>query len=170
MGDARRFNKFADRIAAKIKGDISIADLAGGKGFLQLALRERGLTDVETWDKRAKHIGGKRRYDFFDWKTAPNYQAVVGLHCDEATDHAILYAAKHGIPAFICPCCAKGSAVAYWGKNSYKHWVDHLLKLADERGLQYHHESMKFNGRDDFFLFTPKSTHQGPRKEFISQK
>ena len=157
MGDSRRFDKFAEKIAENLdRRDLSIADVAGGKGVLRLALAERGFKDVETWDKRHKHIAGKQRFAYFDWKTAPEYDAVACLHGDEGTDHSILYAAKHGIKAFVCPCCAKGSAVSYWQANSYKHWVKHLLDLADSKGLKYKHESMKFNGRDDFFLFEPK--------------
>lgn len=153
MGDSRRFNIFSEKIRKSLAADANIADVAGGKGYLQLALREKGFGNVETWDKRAKHVGGKRRFEFFDWKTAPDYDAVVAMHPDEGTDHSILYAAERGVPAFVCPCCAKGSAVTYWGKNSYKTWVNHLLILAKERGLKVRHESMKFNGRDDFFHF-----------------
>lgn len=139
MGDCRRFDKFADLISQSIPSDLKIADVAGGQGFLRCALAERGLTNVETWDKRSKRKEGKQRYAYFNWETAPLYDAVVAMHPDEGTDHSILYAAKYGVPAFICPCCAKGSAVTYWGRNKYHDWVKHLLKLAEDRGLKWRH-------------------------------
>lgn len=156
MGDSRRFNLFAQKIKERLNPDFEIADIAGGKGTLRLALADYGFKNVETWDKRHRHLKGKQRFAYFDYKSAPEYKAVVAMHPDEGTDHAILYAAKHSVPACVCPCCAKGSAVVYWGANSYKNWVKHLLKLAEENGLKYQHEVMKFNGRNDFFYFTPK--------------
>lgn len=156
MGDNRRFEKFALKIKERLNPDWAIADVAGGKGTLRLALADHGFKDVETWDKRHNHRSGKQRFAYFDYKTAPKYDAVVCLHGDSGTDESILYAAKHGIPACVCPCCAKSSAAAYWGPKTYKHWVNHLLKLADDHGLKYEHEVMKFNGRNDFFFFFPK--------------
>lgn len=156
MGDCRRFDKFAELISKNINSDLSIADIAGGKGYMRLALQDKGICNVETWDKRHKYVGGRQRYGYFDWTTAPIYDSVVAMHPDEGTDHAILYAAKYGIPAFVCPCCAKGSAITYWGPNKYNAWVKHLLKLADVNGLKWNHEVMKFNGRNDFFHFYPK--------------
>lgn len=154
MGDKRRFNEFAKTLIKYIP-DCRIADVAGGKGYNRAALADYGYKNVETWDKRYKHIPGKQIYSLFNWRTAPHYDAVVGMHPDEASDEIILFSAKHGIPAAICPCCTKPSAVAYWGANKYRHWVEHLLNLAKERKMQVKHEVMKFNGRNDFFLIYP---------------
>ena len=61
MGDSRRFDRFAAKIKENLNPDWKIADVAGGKGFLRLALAEKGFKDVETWDKmspveRLKHL------------------------------------------------------------------------------------------------------------------
>jgi hypothetical protein len=156
MGDPKRFDKFSSLIAERINKNAKIADVAGGKGLLRIALAEKGIKDVETWDKRQVHRSGKQRFAYFDYQTAPEYDSIVAMHSDEGTDHSILYAAKHGVSAFVCPCCAKGSAVAYWGANKYNEWIKHLLNLADKNGLKWYHEKMKFNGRNDFFHFSPK--------------
>lgn len=154
MGDKRRFNEFSKTIAKYIP-DCKIADVAGGKGYNRAALADLGYKNVETWDRRFRHLPGKQKYSLFDYKTAPHYEAVIGMHPDEASDHIILYAAKHGVPAAICPCCTKPSATTYWGMNKYKFWVEHLLGLAKEKKMKVRHESMKFNGKNDFFLISP---------------
>ncbi len=125
MGDHRRFDIFSNHIVENLPtSNIRIVDVAGGKGHLRQALFEKGFSDVTTWDKRNKRVQGNQRFEYFNWETAPEYDILVAMHPDEGTDHSILYAAKWGIDAFICPCCAKGSAVTYWGYNcrhkSYK--------------------------------------------------
>lgn len=157
MGDSRRFNEFAKRIARNLKHDVEIADVAGGKGYLRLALADYGLKNVETWDKRHKRISGRQRYSYFDYKSAPEtFGAVVGMHPDEGTDHIISYAAKYRVPAFVCPCCVKPSAHAFWGANKYNQWLKHLIKIGETGRMEVVHTAMPFNGRNDFLMFRPK--------------
>ena len=53
MGDPRRFSLFADVIAANFPSNLPVADVAGGKGYLQVALRQRGMTAQEERTVRA---------------------------------------------------------------------------------------------------------------------
>lgn len=148
MGDVRRFDLFAKVIAKGINKEARIADVAGGKGYLQLALKERGFRDITTWDKRSR-AKIKIRYDYFRHDIEEDYDAVVALHPDEGTDHAILYAKKRGIPAIICPCCVKPSAVPYWGSRNYSQWLDHLVKLNPNVIF----DKLKMNGRNDVLIY-----------------
>lgn len=123
MGDPRRFHAFAEVIVKHLHPSMAIADVAGGKGYLQAALRERGFRSITTWDRRRRtpmtRLG--HRYDWFVWDRAPGYDAIVAMHPDEATDHAILYAGHHRIPALICPCCVRPSARLFLAPYKYSH-------------------------------------------------
>ncbi|MDI3467824.1 MAG: hypothetical protein OJF50_006645 [Nitrospira sp.] len=46
MGDPRRFHAFAEVIVKHLHPSMAIADVAGGKGYLQAALRERGFRSM----------------------------------------------------------------------------------------------------------------------------
>ena len=134
---------------------MRIADVAGGKGYLRSNLEEKGFSGVETWDKRFKHTAGKQIYRYFDYKTAPKYDAVIGMHPDEGTDHIIMYAGLNKVPAIICPCCVKPSAAMYWGNHKYKLWLEHLKKLAASLNLKVEEVKLKIVGRNDVLMLTP---------------
>ena len=159
MGDPRRFHAFSEIISQNIPNNFNIADIAGGKGYLQAALRQRGFPNITSWDKRKKMAANRKgyRYGFFDFQTAPKYEAVVAMHPDEGTDHAILYAAVNRVPAIICPCCTKPSACAYWGNHKYECWLNHLITLAEKNNLKVKHEKLKINGRNDVLIITPEN-------------
>jgi len=156
MGDSRRFDLFTKEIVQVLKPEMKIADVAGGKGYLRLSLSEHSFKNVETWDKRYKKVAGNQKFSYFDYETAPSdFDAVIGMHPDEGTDHLIMYAAKHRVPAIICPCCVKPSARAFWGRRKYNDWTKHLIALGESEKLKVAHKKMKFNGRNDLFVFLP---------------
>lgn len=132
MGDPRRFHYMADLVARAIPTDAVIADVAAGKGYLRAALYERGYRRVTSWDKvrRCATPRSGYRYGHFNYLSAPLYEAVVAMHPDGGTDHALLYALERGVPGLICPCCITPSAVAYFGVHRYDDWCAHLDRLA----------------------------------------
>jgi hypothetical protein len=143
---------------------MRVVDVAAGKGYLQGALRQRGFRDVESWDKRPRlakvRANMKGRYGYFNSQTAPAYDAVVAMHPDEATDHAIVYAGTHRVPAIICPCCVKPSAVPYSGRchsDSYGDWMRHLVKLASKYRLSVTHAALRMTGRNQVLIFRPET-------------
>lgn len=150
MGDKRRFDEFAKLISGLIPKNAVIADVASGKGYLQAALRQLGYSDVTSWDKRRKNASNRRgyRYGLFQWDKAPKYDAIVAMHPDEGTDHAILYAAKHGVPAIICPCCIKPSAEVYWGRHAFADWAAHLEGLALRLNCRVRWADLPISGRN----------------------
>jgi hypothetical protein len=124
----------AELIAANFPGyrDARIADVAGGKGHLQAALRQRGFRQIVSFDKRKSYAGGRAiyRYVWFDWRTKEPFDLIVGMHPDEGTDHIVLYGREHAVPWCVCPCCVRPSGAAYGaGANDYWRWLGHLRQL-----------------------------------------
>lgn len=146
MGDTRRFDLFADFIKSNFPNCNKVADIAGGKGYLQIALKERGF-NVTTFDKR-KYKANKINYQYryFDSTVKENFDLMVGMHPDEATDVIIVEAAKRSIPFAIVPCCIMPNAIPYWGQHSYKQWIEHLKKSAQKLGYQVYEKQLKMNG------------------------
>jgi hypothetical protein len=134
MGDPARFRLMADLIAIEFPDrSAEVADVAGGKGYLKAELYRRGYRRVTCWDRRHRHAKGRpgQRYQLFDHANAPRgYDLVVALHSDEATDHAILYAAHRRVPCVVCPCCITPSAEPYKGRRTWDAWNAHLVTLA----------------------------------------
>lgn len=135
MGDTRRFDIMADFVAERFPHHTRkrIVDVAGGRGGLQAALRRRGFQDVTSVDVRPQYAKGRSgyRYGLFTWNYQENFDLVVAMHPDDATDHAILYAVNRCIPWAVCPCCVRPSANHTYkaGKNDYWRWTDHLRTL-----------------------------------------
>lgn len=156
MGDSRRFDEFAKFIMRRFDPCIRIADVAGGKGALQTALRQRGYLSVTTYDKRRgrRHRPGRFEFHYrhFDAAVKESFDLLVGMHPDEATDHIIVEAGKRRVPFAICPCCVKPSAVPYWEKHSYDLWVAHLKRLALKNNFRISDHYLSISGRN-YVLF-----------------
>lgn len=156
MGDRRRFNLFAKLVEKHISKNDLIADVAGGKGYLQAALSQLGYKNIVSIDKRKKYAKGRKnyRYGYFAWNTSEKFDAIIGMHPDEATDHIILYAAKHKVKAIVCPCCVKPSAQTYWGQHSYNNWMQHLKNLAQINGLNVQECRLPMDGKNQVLILT----------------
>lgn len=155
MGDSRRFQVFSGEVAKHFSKQFSIADVAGGKGYMRLAMSELGFKNVETWDKRYSHIPGNQKYKYFEWDKAPAYDGVIGMHPDEGTDHIIHYCAKHKVKGLVCPCCIKSSAEVFWGRRKYNDWKSWLNDMANRLNLNVEWAKMPFNGRNDLMIISP---------------
>ena len=161
MGDPRRFDKMATLIESEFGFDhtVNIADVAGGKGYMRMALLEKGFTRITTIDKRRENAKGRpgRLYGHFNYETSPpNYNLVIGMHPDEGTDHIICYAGKYKIPFVVCPCCIKPSATVYRGQHKFSLWVDHLLELAHNNDYIVEEHKLKMQGRNLVLIGRPK--------------
>lgn len=157
MGDPRRFDAFADLIARNIAPGSTIVDVAGGSGGLRSALHHRGYSDIDSWDKRHRNARGRKGYVYglFDWRNAPRkYDAVVAMHPDEGTDHAIMYAIKHRVPFIVCPCCVKPSASRFSG-NQYAPWLDHLKAIGVCAGMRIAEACLPIRGRNIVLIGKP---------------
>ncbi len=159
VGDKRRFDLFAKLIQGNFSDTgWAIADVAGGKGYLQLALVEFGYRQVVTFDVRSSEsLGGKIKYrhQFFGPKVKGKFDLIVGMHPDEATDVIIVEAAKRGIPFVVCPCCVKPSAVSYWDQYKSSLWLAHLKKLAERLGFVVTETALRMTGKNTVLIGRP---------------
>lgn len=158
MGDSRRFDLMAKLAASHIPLTTHVVDVAAGKGYMQAALRERGFAAVTSWDKRPQQAKGRKfyRYGYFDFRSAPrDYGAVVAMHPDEGTDHAVMYAVKHRVPALICPCCVKPSAVMFNRRHTFHAWVEHLVSLAEAGHMEVQTAMLRMNGKNLVLILKP---------------
>lgn len=159
VGDPRRFDLFARMIQTNFPQykEFPIADVAGGKGYLRGALLGQGFSNITTIDKRHRLAKGRpgTKWGHFTIDTEEHYSLVAAMHPDEATDHAILYAAKHFVPFIICPCCIRPSARTFWENYAEAGWHKHLINLAQKT-----HEivlaQLKMTGKNKVLIGIPK--------------
>lgn len=158
MGDPRRFNTFGTAIEERFSyaKSLRVADVAGGLGYLQKNLLERGYNNVTTFDKRYKHLQNlKYNHRYFSCENISfGFDLLVGMHPDEGTDHIILAAGKMKIPFIICPCCIKPSATVFNLKYKYNNWFEHLCNLA-EKTHTIEINTLKIRGRRDIIVGFP---------------
>ena len=151
MGDKRRFDLFANYIKVHFPNVKSVADIAGGKGYLQVALKEQGIKEVITLDKgkRCKR-GINYKHQLLSNNTKlKNVNLLVGMHPDEATDVIITQASKRGIPFSIVPCCAKPTDTVFWGSiGNFANWLKHLKGYAERLGYRVEEHRLRMAGRN----------------------
>src|SRR5688572_16610631 len=122
MADKRRFELFADLIVGRFATASRIFDVAGGQGRLNEALSRRGRR-VTTFDLRHKHLPVSYAQRCFTLEEPCECDLLVGMHPDGATRVIIEYAAKHGLPFAVVPCCSDNGM-------PYNPWMRHLAELA----------------------------------------
>jgi hypothetical protein len=158
MGDSRRFDLFAKLISKHISKSSIIADVAGGQGYLQLALKDLGYKDITTFDKRKHHVNKINQvYKYFDYRTEKGFSAVVAMHPDEGTDHALMYAINNRVPAVICPCCVKPHATILHSSHNFTNWKRHLTSLAEKSNMEVIWTVLKpMTGKREVMIIKPK--------------
>lgn len=148
MGDPNRFRAFADLIVSTYPDrSLRIADVASGKGLLRAELFQRGYRRVESWDVRKRNATGRPGYVYglFDYRTAPAYDLVLGMHPDGGTDQVVKYGCTRRVPFAVCPCCVIPTATEFAG--DYDGWMGHLAKTATEGGLRVSGTDLGIQGR-----------------------
>jgi len=104
-GDPGRFEAVAAFISERYGSSIHyVADVAGGQGMLCRILRKKYNYDCEVIDPRGRTLKGiPHRAVELDPSLAEYYDAIVGLHPDEATRSVAQAALVR--PAILIPCC-----------------------------------------------------------------
>lgn len=153
MGDKRRFNVLADFIAERVPRMARIADIAAGKGHLSLALRERGFLNVVAFEPAPRGATSAvahlpLRAQPFDMDDAQDFDVLVGLHPDQATEEIVCGAGRHDVRMFLLPCCIKPTRSVMWQPHNSRGWIEHLLLLAHKHGLRPERTSLPINGRN----------------------
>ncbi len=152
MGDSKRFALLAEYIARNFHSSKykHVADIAGGKGQLQQELRRLGY-EVTTFDKRHKHIKSNKiqyKFKYFSSAIKEEFDLLIGLHPDDATDIIIDEAIKREIPFVVVPCCIKPTVTTFKGQQDYKAWVNHLKFFAMRRGYKVEEYQLKMDGKN----------------------
>lgn len=158
MGDPRRFTRFAELIKTQFPNAKNIADVAGGKGYLQLALKEKGYENVTTFDKRKHRCRRniKFKHLYFSEKIKERFDLIVGMHPDEATDVIVVEASKRKIPFAIVPCCVKPTASIVHGQYNYTNWIKHLKQLAERKNFKVQELNLRITGKRLVIIGRPK--------------
>jgi len=156
MGDARRFDVFADFILKHARRGDHVADIAGGKqGKLQDALRRRGFKAVTTIDPRRRQIdnhNARAIRSLFTPSIADPFDLLVGMHPDDATDMIIVEAARRRVPFIVVPCCVRPNAIPYHGGG----WQEHLMRVAKGFGFRVERVALPMTGANKVIIGRPK--------------
>ncbi|HVO30788.1 MAG TPA: hypothetical protein VMV18_08630 [bacterium] len=138
MADKRRFDLFADWLVERFPAP-RIFDIAGGMGKLNEALTSRGRA-VTTFDTRWKHLDVRYAQRIFTLDEPCDCDLLVGMHPDGATRVIVEYAAKHGLPFAVVPCCSDNGM-------SYKPWLRHIAETARTHGFAVEEATLAMEGR-----------------------
>lgn len=144
MGDGRRFKEFAAFIEQTFPEAYNIVDVAGGHGDLAFCLHGLGKRPVIVDPREARFSGrirralrkeairtGKvvqmeRRCTRVQNVDLREFDLIVALHPDEATEPVLRSAIAHGIDFAVVPCCVfplDGT------KRSQAEWLRYLASL-----------------------------------------
>lgn len=162
MGDRRRHLVFADFIAERWPDrNLRIADVAGGHGALQSKLWLRGYRNIVTFDKREKRWTERShyRYQYFDVEDAREFDLLVGMHPDEASDVILCASLKFSIPCAIVPCCPRPTVWEYSGNR--QGWIDHLQKKSGAR-----RERLEMKGANSVLTIGPSPSLDAVLSEY----
>lgn len=151
MGARIRFTAFADYLAKQFPAHRypSIADIAGGAGYLQNDLLLHGY-QVTTYDpKLGRGVDGIRQRVTMQTDVSA-HDVLVGMHPDGATDVIVALAAQYRKPFVIVPCCIIPTVTCYVG--SYEGWMVHLTAWATGKGFEVQQDMLKMHGMNQVIV------------------
>lgn len=147
VNDKRRFRAFADFIHKTYPHVHTVADVAGGHGNVSYYLHELGYDATVIYDrdthlprrmhralrkqsvKQGRLIEIPRVVSKVQHVDLRPFDLIVGLHPDEATEHAVRAAIKHDKDFAIVPCCVFPIDGV---KRSREDWREYLISLSSD--------------------------------------
>lgn len=159
MGDPRRFEVMARFVEANFPPPRRVADVAGGQGNLSLLLVERGydctvidprstaLSKRERQYSRRKRLAFQRAKMCFQPELAEDFDLVVGLHPDGATE-AICHAALIR-PVVLVPCCRYWRGIESHGSPDLAETVRRCFRRL---GVEWWETFLQMNGKKLVFV------------------
>lgn len=146
MGDRRRFQAFSDFIIRTYPNVKRIADVAGGHGLLSVELLLRGFEPVIIDPRRADTLPHRTRkrlrkealrigvvpklervFAMIEEVDLDQFDLIVGMHPDQATEPIVREATRRGKPFAVVPCCVM--PLDGIGRT-FAEWVEYLASLA----------------------------------------
>lgn len=128
MGDPARHRVFAQYIAERFPDrSLRIADVAGGHGHTRSELYRLGYHNVITIDKRSRRWTTRPhyRYGHFTVDDAKDFDLLLGMHPDDATDVILAGSMKYDVPCIVVPCCTRPTVWPTEARNQDE-WIAHL--------------------------------------------
>lgn len=159
MGDRHRFEVVASFVQRNFPPPLSIADVAGGQGNLSFILAQEGYkctiidprnTDLSKNERRMRSRKGirfKRIRKEFTPEMAGNFDLIIGLHPDEATE-AICQAAKTK-PVVLIPCCRYWRGIESHGSPSMAKTIRRFFR---NNKIEWWETLLKMNGKNLVFV------------------
>lgn len=131
MGASNRFTVFADFIQKNYPHCNKVLDVAGGQGGLTIELIKRGY-QVTVIDPKIKIKGNKiekiKKY-FDDSINISDYDLIIGMHPDGATEYIIKNAIKYNKKFAVVPCCV--FPINKKLQFNYYQWIEYLKKYSN---------------------------------------
>lgn len=142
MGDPSRFLKLLGHINGMYSPPMKVADVAGGRGTLNEMLTLEGY-DVVTIDPdlRFKNPCLVGVNACFDHHMAIDYDLIVGMHPDGATEE-IARAARYR-PVILVPCCRIWEGVEMRATRSIRGTVEKFFGL---NGIPFDKDYLDISG------------------------
>jgi len=155
MGDGRRFTEYAAYIHRNFPRARLVADVAGGAGRLNVALSRLGH-DVTTHDPAAPATARIRVVRaLFTVDTPGDFDLIVGLHPDAATDVIVVVACARRVPFVVVPCCVLPTATRFDGPRNARAWMAHLERTAVRGGMRVERGRLRITGQADVLTGRP---------------
>jgi hypothetical protein len=148
VADKRRFELFARFLRERFPNAKRVFDVAGGIGKLNVELSKNGFVPL-TFDTRHKRLDVPFAERRFTLEEPCECDLIAGMHPDGATRLIVEYAAKHGRPFSIVPCCSDDG-------SPYKTWMKVLKALAETSGLAVEESELPMAGRARVLTGLPK--------------
>lgn len=143
MGDKSRFKVFADFIARNYK-PCKVADVAGGKGILSWELQKRGFEPTIIDPRVRFNIQRfKAIRSLFKEEYVQDFDLLIGMHPDGATEPIVKYANKYNKKFAVVPCCVM--PVDKNKKYDDNSWLKYLKYLA---GGNIKEAQLKMSGKN----------------------
>jgi len=165
VGDERRFDVLANFVQRNFPPPLKVADVAGGQGNLSFILAQRGY-DCTVIDprktglsKKKRQISRRKRIQFrqihseFHAEMTEDYDLIIGLHPDQATEE-ICYAAKIR-PVILVPCCKYWNGIENHGAASLS---DTIRKFFRQNKIEWWETLLEINGKN--LVFIAKEEHK----------
>lgn len=164
MGDSRRFEVLADWVERNFppKRYARVADVAGGQGYLSVELLQRryrptvidprkmalSKRDRKVYRRGCLGTFGRKRVEYTE-DMSMDYDLVIGLHPDEATE-AIARSAAYA-KVVLVPCCR------YW-KGMESHYAEGMvaciIAVWKKMKIPWSYTTLKMSGKN-VVLWTP---------------
>lgn len=154
MGDIHRFQVTASFICHNFK-PCRVADVAGGSGLLSYFLKENGFEPSVIDTRKNTSLSPKyknliktksaipRIRKSFTNKMVEDFDLIVGLHPDEATESICAAAKQKSI--VVIPCCSYWDGIENHGSSNM---VETIEKFFTKNGIKYFKTQLPFSGKN----------------------